>query len=132
MDYYRTWVGDVFLSVPAIVPKALTFAVWWFEAIGKATLQLDTLELQFDVSFITGPFLLLFPIWKTPYVRTFALFGFIMLHVGLGSCMRLGQFIYICICVELAFLPPLWWDKLAVYLRTKERYDTYYCYCYFI
>eukprot|EP01102_Stenamoeba_stenopodia_P006848 TRINITY_DN1914_c0_g1_i1.p1 TRINITY_DN1914_c0_g1~~TRINITY_DN1914_c0_g1_i1.p1 ORF type:complete len:648 (-),score=135.27 TRINITY_DN1914_c0_g1_i1:109-2052(-) len=101
MDYYRTWIGDLFLSVPAIVPKALTFGVFWYEAI--------------------GPFLLLFPIWKTPYVRTFALFGFIMLHVGLGSCMRLGQFIYICICVELAFLPPLWWDKLAVYLRTKER-----------
>jgi len=101
MDYYRTLIGDLFLIGPDWILKALTFGVWWWEAV--------------------GPFLLVLPIIKTPWVRTFAAFGFMMLHVGLGACMRLGQFIWICICVEFAFLPFQLWDWIEARLRTKER-----------
>lgn len=101
MDYYRTFIADILLAMPLFVSKALTFSVWWFEAL--------------------GPFCLVFPVVKMPYLRMIGVVGFIMLHVGLGACMRLGQFIYIMIVVELSFIPHQIWDFILAYLRTKER-----------
>jgi hypothetical protein len=51
-----------------------------------------------------GPLLLAFPV-HTEFLRLLAVFGFCMLHMGFGSCLNLGLFMWIpqvpLVCVQL-------------------------------
>ena len=54
---------------------------------------------------LAGPFIALFSCIN-PLLRSLVVFAFIGFHIGLGSCLELGIFPYICITGWLAFLPP--------------------------
>ena len=59
-----------------------------------------------------GAFLLFFP-FDRGQIRTFAVFGFSLMHLGFGTTMELGFFAWIGFATPLALLPSWFWDSLA-------------------
>lgn len=101
LDWYRTTVGD-----------------WMLFGLGHAPLRILTyLVLQWE---FYGMFFAFLPVF-TPYGKLLCAAGFMAMHAGFGSCMRLGQFIYIGVGAFVVFLPPLFWDTLLRWLNTRER-----------
>lgn len=93
LDQYVTPFGKFLHPFPALL-AGLTFAVFWYEAI--------------------GPFLLFSPVFNGP-LRTAAILGFIGLHLGIALTMSLGLFSWTATLTMLCFLPGWFWDKLAGY-----------------
>eukprot|EP01104_Vermistella_antarctica_P017272 TRINITY_DN6094_c0_g2_i1.p1 TRINITY_DN6094_c0_g2~~TRINITY_DN6094_c0_g2_i1.p1 ORF type:complete len:491 (-),score=120.78 TRINITY_DN6094_c0_g2_i1:172-1644(-) len=61
-----------------------------------------------------GPLLLVFPIQPLlGAVRTLGCFGFIAMHVGFGSTMHLGLFMYMPMVGAVALLPAFFWERLV-------------------
>eukprot|EP01133_Synstelium_polycarpum_P012610 gene12610-14800_t len=54
-------------------------------------------------------------------IRTFGVLGFWALHIGFGSCMELGFFMYIPGIASFMFLPAWFWDTLLDWVSTTER-----------
>jgi len=59
-----------------------------------------------------GPFLFFFP-FDRGQVRTFAVFGFVAMHVGFGTAMKLGLFAWIGAASVLCLIPAWFWDRIA-------------------
>ncbi|ELR23258.1 HTTM, putative [Acanthamoeba castellanii str. Neff] len=67
-----------------------------------------------------GPMLLVFPV-HSELVRLLAVVGFCLLHLGFGSCLTLGLFMWIPQAAMCALLPPLFWDHVMHRLQTPAR-----------
>ncbi len=61
-----------------------------------------------------GPFLLISPIWNGP-LRTFGVFGFLLLHLGIMSSMAIGPFQWVSMAAITAFLPSWFWERVVVW-----------------
>jgi hypothetical protein len=93
IDQLVTPLGRELLAAPPIVLRLLTYTTLAFEAL--------------------GPVLLLVPVATGPF-RFAAVAGFLLFHlVGLGLCLELGPFSYVCAVAWLALLPGWFWDRLA-------------------
>lgn len=57
-----------------------------------------------------GPFLFFFP-FDRGQMRTVGVLGFMMMHLGFGTCMELGFFAWIGFCSPLVLLPSWVWDS---------------------
>ncbi len=73
LDYFRMPLGDLLLLLhPHILPY-MTFSVWMWERYGPA---------------------LLFVPWHIGPLRSIGCLGFIVLHIGFASCLRLATFFW--------------------------------------
>lgn len=89
---------------------------WLKDYIGLGVfLTQSTLVWEF-----VGPFLVLTPILKKQ-IRFAVALGFIFFHIGLGICMQLGTFPWICSIYWLLFVPGEAWDKLFTFIGDKTR-----------
>lgn len=96
IDLMVTPWGHYLLHFPHLL-KVLTYSTFWFELI--------------------GPLLLFCPFFRGP-MRCLAVFGFAFFHVlGLGLCLELILFSYVCAVAWFAFLPGWFWEQLASRLR---------------
>jgi hypothetical protein len=68
-----------------------------------------------------GPVLLFIPFY-TARIRTLVILLFVGFHLGIGCCMELGLFPWICLVGWSVFLPGSVWDRLekAIPLRSKS------------
>lgn len=95
LDQFNTPLGRYLLNYPDLL-KAATFASYWLEAV--------------------GPIFLFCPFWTGP-VRLAVVLGFIGFHLlGLGLCLELGLFSWICATAWAALLPTWAWEKAARWL----------------
>jgi len=99
VDKMVTPIGQYLLQFPSLL-KPLTHAVFWYEVI--------------------GPLLLFSPVFTGP-IRTLTIVGFALLHLGIGSSMKIGIFPYIGTLSMLGFLPPWFWEKTVDAAKTKDR-----------
>jgi len=90
VDQFTTSFGYFLLKFPFLL-KGLTFGVYWLELLG--------------IFFIFSPVL-------TGPLRTFTVFCFWGLHLGLAMSMELGNFPWISSMCMLGILPTWFWDKL--------------------
>ncbi|MGH7213641.1 MAG: HTTM domain-containing protein [Tepidisphaeraceae bacterium] len=91
IDFFITPLGELLRGFPSVT-YLMTFATLAVEALVP---------------------LLLFVPDRRGAVRLFMVLTFWSLHVGLGLCLELGHFSYICGALWIAFLPPQFWDGLA-------------------
>jgi hypothetical protein len=90
IEQLATPLGKSLLGFPTLL-KGLTFG----------TLALEAL----------GPSLLFVPIFRGP-IRCFVVVTFVLFHVaGLGLCLELGPFPYVCAVAWLALLPSWFWER---------------------
>jgi len=100
LDYFRTPVADIFLMFPGVL-KLLTYSVLRWEGYGP---------------------LLFFSPFKTHWCKTFAVFGFVVLHMAFQACLRLAIFGWVCAAGATCALPSWVWDSLILpRLRTPKR-----------
>ncbi len=86
LDYFRMPLGEFLLTLhPHLLPY-FTFSVWMWERYGSAF---------FFVPWHIGP------------LRSFACLGFIILHIGFGSCLRLATFFWYPKLISSPFLVNL-------------------------
>jgi len=104
IDQYVSGVGRWLRGYPGAL-TVLTLVLFWFEVV--------------------GPCLLLSP-WRTGMVRTVAIAGFVMLHVGVWLCLDIGLFPFVSAFVMVGLLPSWFWDagvpRLGAALRGVERW----------
>lgn len=98
--FFQTAVARFILKLPLAFTKFLTWAVLEWE--------------------LWGPLFYIFPIFNN-ITRVIAVIGFIMLHIGFGSCLSLGIFMWSPIVYNLAFLPSGFWNWLSKYFKTPVR-----------
>lgn len=92
MVLYRTFTGNMILSLPPLVGELLTHISGLLECV--------------------GPFLLFSP-FQTEVSRSIGVTLFIAFHIGIGTTMRLGMFpLYSCL-VFTPFVPYTWWPAWA-------------------
>ncbi len=92
IDQYATpLLGALLYTTPGVM-KAMTFAVFWFEAL--------------------GPFLLFSPVGTAP-LRAVGALLFVGFHAGIFLTLSLGAFPWVSSVAMLCFLPPWFWEKLA-------------------
>jgi hypothetical protein len=99
VDQFATPLGHFLLGFPALL-TALTFATWWFEAL--------------------GPFLLLSPVWNGR-LRMLAILGFLGLHLGIWLTMSLGLFQWVAALSMVCFLPAVFWDRAEGWARRSLK-----------
>tara|TARA_Y100000589_G_scaffold329471_1_gene376129 strand:+ start:1621 stop:3375 length:1755 start_codon:yes stop_codon:yes gene_type:complete len=98
IDQFTTPLGNWLLQQKSLLPL-LTYSTITWEFIGAV---------------------IVFSPWRTARLRMIAILGFGLMHLGLGMCMELGLFPWISLCSWLVFLPGLFWDQLADWLRRGE------------
>lgn len=91
LDRYVTPIGKWLLDVDPILLKLLNYS----------TLGLELL----------GPLLALSPIAKGP-TRCGIIMAFWLFHLGMGLCLELWLFGYICSAAWLLFIPSWFWERL--------------------
>ena len=90
IDAYASGLGKWLRGYPGAL-VVLTHVVFWFEVL--------------------GPGLLLSP-WRTGPLRTLAILGFFVLHLGVLLCLDLGLFPFISALTMVGLLPSWFWDQL--------------------
>ena len=100
LDQFATPLGKYLLGFPGLL-RGLTFA---------------TLGLE-----VFGPALLFVPLRNGP-VRTAVVTGFLLFHLaGLGLCLELGLFPWVCAVAWSALLPGWFWDRVAGRIPLARR-----------
>ena len=99
VDYVTTPVGS-WLAQFSFLTYALTFFVWTIELI--------------------GPFLIFSPFFHLP-LRITVMTLLILMHIGFLLCLRVGWFPLISLTSLLAFTPGVVWDRIGLWLRTREH-----------
>lgn len=66
---------------------------------------------------IVGPILAIFPFKKYGWIRFIGVVLMINLHFGLFLTFNLGTFPWICMAAWLAFIPPVFWEKLEQWFK---------------
>lgn len=99
---HTTMIGYALLQLPFWVLKALNFFVLFYEFFGAL--------------------FLLYP-RRNGLIRTFVIFGFIIMHISFGICLNLGAFSQIAIVALSGLLPGFFWLKLDFLTKKimKER-----------
>ncbi len=90
IDQFATWLGKFLLGFPDLM-QYLTYFVLFVE--------------------LFGPVLLFFPLFFGQ-IRTFIVFIFLLLFIGMGSTLNLGPFPWICSTALIVFIPSWFWDKI--------------------
>ena len=90
LDRFATPLGVWLRETPEPVLELLTFSTIGWEAL--------------------GPILALFFPWAFGPVRTGTVFGFVLLHVGIGASLALGIFPLVSIVGWIPFLPKWFWE----------------------
>ena len=98
LDFATTDIGRSLLQFPTLLQ--------WLTAI--------TLWLEFF-----GPILVFCPIF-TSRVRLAVILIFVAFHLGIGLCMHLGLFTWICIVSWSVFLPRSFWEWIANFYQSKD------------
>jgi hypothetical protein len=98
LKYFATPLGDFLAQFPDIL-RFLTWAVLKWE--------------------FWGPLMFISPVFPQ-FMRLFACFGFIALHVSFGLCLRLGFFTFITNTTILALLPSCVWNFLSAKVWSTE------------
>lgn len=101
LDQFATRIGIVMREYTNFL-KFLTFAVIIWEWYGPLCFFVPIRSLH-------GPF------------RLLGVLGFVALHIGFGSCLSLGFFMWIPGACCMLFLPAWFWDNLLNFLRTPKR-----------
>lgn len=70
---------------------------------------------------LIGPALALIPVFGKGWFRTFVVFGFLALHIGIGLTVNVGMFPFVSCAGWLAFLPTGFWDTLLKHRPSTER-----------
>ena len=91
LDRYVTPIGKWFLDANPILLKLLNYG---------------TLGLE-----LFGPLLALFPFARGP-TRCGIIVAFWLFHLGMGLCLELWLFGYICSAAWLLFIPSWFWERL--------------------
>lgn len=91
LDRYVTPIGKWLLDTNPILLKVLNYS---------------TLGLE-----LFGPLLALFPIARGP-TRCGIIVAFWLFHLGMGLCLELWLFGYICSAAWLLFIPSWFWERL--------------------
>ena len=106
LELFERPFGQYLLNFPHRL-EWLTWLVLWFERL--------------------GPFLLVTPVF-VGLVRTIGVFLFVLLHVGMGSAMRVGPFPLIGITTALVFLPSDFWNWILPQLwpRASDGLKIFY------
>eukprot|EP01113_Clastostelium_recurvatum_P038227 TRINITY_DN5692_c0_g1_i1.p1 TRINITY_DN5692_c0_g1~~TRINITY_DN5692_c0_g1_i1.p1 ORF type:complete len:628 (+),score=116.69 TRINITY_DN5692_c0_g1_i1:259-2142(+) len=86
------------ISDYTLLLKFLTWGVLWFEKL--------------------GPFMAVSPFWSGP-MKSLAVLGFWLMHIGFGACIALGQFVVVPGVCSLVFLPGWFWEVLVPYVRAR-------------
>ena len=100
LDRYVTEPGKLLLEFHPLLLKFLTYATMGLEAFGPL--------LAFS-PFLSGP------------VRCFVIVSFMTFHFGMGLCLELGLFSYICIASWLLFVPGWFWDQSLRKFKTPVQ-----------
>lgn len=95
--------AGVYLANFPFLTRLLTHGVFWFQTI--------------------GPLLLFFPFRNGP-IRTAAVFGFILMHIGMSLCIQIGLFSGIAALAMVVFLPSWFWDGALSRLQTPAGLHT--------
>lgn len=104
LDQFATPLGKYLLGFPGLL-RWLTFATLGLEVFGPALLFLP---------FRNGP------------VRTAVVAGFLLFHLaGLGLCLELGVFPWVCAVAWSALLPGWFWDRVAGRIPLLRRIPTF-------
>lgn len=101
LDRYVTPIGKWLLDANPILLKLLNYG---------------TLGLE-----LFGPLLALFPIVARGPVRCGIIAAFWLFHLGMGICLELWLFGYICSAAWLLFIPSWVWDRLKKKSPTFDR-----------
>jgi hypothetical protein len=67
---------------------------------------------------------MVFP-YKTGFMRTFGVAGYMFMHLGFGLCMRLATFFWAAEAALCVLLPGWFWDEFLfkyVLCKTPQRY----------
>ncbi len=107
LEQFATPFTSYLLAAPSWILIFLTHAVWFTELL--------------------CPFLFFFPIFSQQ-CRTIAVFIFISMHLGLGTFLDLGTFVWIPIFGLLAMLPTWFWDTVpALFKKYRSQHRTVSC-----
>lgn len=90
LDLYVTRLGRELLDYRHLL-TFLTRFIWWLECL--------------------GPILVFVP-WCTGPIRIVTAAAFVVFHVGLALCLKLGLFPYVAIVAWCMFLPAAVWDRV--------------------
>lgn len=96
LEQLATPFTSYLLAAPSWILIFLTHAIWFIELL--------------------CPFLFFFPIFSQQ-CRTIAVFIFISMHLGLGTFLNLGTFLWIPIFGLLAMLPTWFWDTVVMLFK---------------
>lgn len=91
VDNYAKNAAHVFLQFPSLL-NFLTHATLWFELVGSLLLFCPVM---------TGP------------IRTLAVCGFLLMHLGFYLSLYLMLFPWVSAAAMAVFLPPWFWDRLV-------------------
>jgi hypothetical protein len=83
--------GQFLLRYPGLL-RMMSLAVPWFEIIGSL--------------------LMFVPVWTGP-VRMVTIAAFALFQLGLGWCIQLHLFPWVCTAAALPFIPSSFWDRVA-------------------
>lgn len=99
--YFQTPLAKVLLLIsPQFVLQAFTWIVLKIELLGPLTLT--------------------FPIWNDLF-RTIGVLLFIILHVGFGTSMYLGIFMWVPIAYVCGFLPGRFWSFISDRMKSERN-----------
>eukprot|EP01116_Phalansterium_solitarium_P000267 TRINITY_DN10169_c0_g1_i2.p1 TRINITY_DN10169_c0_g1~~TRINITY_DN10169_c0_g1_i2.p1 ORF type:complete len:496 (-),score=144.32 TRINITY_DN10169_c0_g1_i2:93-1580(-) len=99
-DQLSYGLSHVLLLLPFSALRVLTLGVLFWEGV--------------------GPLLFCSP-WATDACRMIAVIGFVGMHAGFESCLRLDSFGPVCMSAVLSLLPTSFWDRLALWLRRRSK-----------
>tara|TARA_R110002126_G_scaffold214719_7_gene360970 strand:+ start:2399 stop:4183 length:1785 start_codon:yes stop_codon:yes gene_type:complete len=99
LDYLATPFAMWFRQFEALLTP-LTYYVWGLELI--------------------GPILIFSPIFQRK-LRMLFLLAFVTMHIGFFLFLEIGLFPLISIVMNLLFLPSWVWERLALYLKSKQQ-----------
>lgn len=92
LDIFQSEFGYWFRQFPVVL-KAVTVFTIFLEWLGP---------LMIFFAFVLGKF------WWV--ARLVAVIGFVALHLGIATTMKIGIFPYLCMSIWMSFLPPQFWD----------------------
>ncbi|KYR00587.1 hypothetical protein DLAC_02606 [Tieghemostelium lacteum] len=94
----------------------------WLRPFIKLGMFLTWFTIKFEWY---GALLFFIPFKKVHAIcRTIGAFGFMCMHIGFGSCLELGFFMYIPVASVMVFLPSWFWDTLLNWMSTPVRLNS--------
>ncbi|PRP89039.1 hypothetical protein PROFUN_02317 [Planoprotostelium fungivorum] len=101
LSFFTTALGEFMSHMPRALLQTMTFSVLWWEGY--------------------GPLFFVSPVY-TSQLRALAVFGYVLLHVGFATSLRLGIFGSIGMTAPMLLMPSWFWERLIFSrLRTRQR-----------